>query len=172
VLYNPQLQARGIGYSIAIQMALDDFVMTLGSDEESPSDAIKRSKNSSSKDADEAQLDPAFTFDIVGDPYNDLLHEGTNFADVVKSGSKPVCPPRVSCRPDTYCKIRIQYPSMISLQGEGLRSASTTMKAITLTRVVKGLKASTLSRKKIPPTRHLFFANVTKKGRTKALTIH
>jgi ATP-dependent RNA helicase DDX27 len=77
-------------------MALDDFVMTLDSDEEPPSDAIGRSKYSGSKEADEAQLDLAFTFDISGDPYSDLLHEGTNFTDVVKSGSKPVRPLSVS----------------------------------------------------------------------------
>jgi len=71
-------------------MAPDDFVMTLDSeDEASPSDAFKRSKNSSVKEADEPQLDPAFTFDMSGDPYTDLLH-GANFVDVVKSGSKPV----------------------------------------------------------------------------------
>jgi ATP-dependent RNA helicase DDX27 len=71
-------------------MAPDDFVMTLDSEEESPSDTIGRSKHSSAKEADEALLDPAFTFDMSGDPYVDLLHGGTDFADVVKSGSKPV----------------------------------------------------------------------------------
>jgi ATP-dependent RNA helicase DDX27 len=71
-------------------MVQDDFVMTLGSDEESPPDAVVRLKPSSSKEADEAQLDPAFTFDISGDPYNDLLRGGTNFTDVVKSGSQLV----------------------------------------------------------------------------------
>jgi len=71
-------------------MAPDDFVMTLDSEEESPSDTIGRSKHSSAKEADEALLDPAFTFDMSGDPYADLLHGGTDFADVVKSGSKPV----------------------------------------------------------------------------------
>ena len=71
-------------------MAPDDFVMTLDSDEESPSDTIRISKHSVSKDADEALLDPAFTFDMSGDPYIDLIHGGTDFADLVKSGSKPV----------------------------------------------------------------------------------
>ena len=65
--------------------------MTLDSeDEESPSDTVKRPKKSSSKQADEPQLDPAFTFDMSGDPYADLLHGGANFVDFVKSGSKPV----------------------------------------------------------------------------------
>ena len=70
-------------------MVQDDFVMTLGSDdEESPSDAVVRLKPSASKEADEAQLDPAFTFDISGYLYSDPLHGGTNFTDVVKSGSQ------------------------------------------------------------------------------------
>ncbi|KAH9982400.1 DEAD-domain-containing protein [Lactifluus volemus] len=75
-------------YTFDIQMVQDDFVMTLGSDEESPSDAIVPPKHSASKEADEAQLDPAFTFDISGDPYSDLLRGGTSFTDVVKSGSR------------------------------------------------------------------------------------
>ncbi|KAI0271361.1 DEAD-domain-containing protein [Gloeopeniophorella convolvens] len=71
-------------------MAPEDFVMTLDSDEEAPPETAKRSKaHKASKEADEAQLDPAFTFDLSGDPYNDLLQGGTNFVDVVKSGSKP-----------------------------------------------------------------------------------
>lgn len=92
VVYRSKLQPRRTGRSIDAQMAPDDFVMTLGSDEESPSDAIGRSRHLGSKEADEPQLDPAFTFDISGDPYIDLLHEGTGFADIVKSGSKPVRP--------------------------------------------------------------------------------
>jgi ATP-dependent RNA helicase DDX27 len=71
-------------------MAPDDFIMTLDSEEESPSDPIRRPKNVSGKDADEAPLDPAFTFDISGDPYAELLDGGAGFADVVKSGSRPV----------------------------------------------------------------------------------
>jgi ATP-dependent RNA helicase DDX27 len=71
-------------------MALDDFIMTLDSEEESPPDTIGRSKHSSTKEVDDALLDPAFTFDMSGDPYTDILHRGADFADVVKSGSKPV----------------------------------------------------------------------------------
>ena len=71
-------------------MAPDDFVMTLESEDEVSPNAVKRSNNSSTKEADEPQLDPAFTFDMSGDPYADLLHRGANFVDVVKSGSKPV----------------------------------------------------------------------------------
>jgi ATP-dependent RNA helicase DDX27 len=71
-------------------MAPDDFVMTLDSEEESPPDAINLSKHPSSKEADGALLDPAFIFDMSGDPYTDLIHGGADFADLVKSGSKPV----------------------------------------------------------------------------------
>ncbi|KAI9454005.1 DEAD-domain-containing protein [Russula earlei] len=71
-------------------MAADDFVMTLDSEEESPSVATRHSKSSLSRDADEALLDPTFTFDNLGDPYTDLLQGEADFADVVKSGSKPV----------------------------------------------------------------------------------
>jgi ATP-dependent RNA helicase DDX27 len=77
-------------------MAPDDFVMTLDSEEESPSDAITLSKHPNSKEAEEALLDPAFTFDMSGDPYTDLIQGGTDFADLVKSGSKPVCSFRAS----------------------------------------------------------------------------
>jgi ATP-dependent RNA helicase DDX27 len=71
-------------------MAQNDFVMTLDSEEESPSDAIKLSKSSGSKEVDGALLDPAFIFDMSGDPYTDLIQGGTEFTDLVKSGSKPV----------------------------------------------------------------------------------
>ncbi|KAI0286966.1 P-loop containing nucleoside triphosphate hydrolase protein [Russula aff. rugulosa BPL654] len=70
-------------------MAPDDFIMTLDSEEESSPDAIRPSKNSSAKEADEALLDPAFTFDMSGDPYTDLIQGGADFADLVKSGSRP-----------------------------------------------------------------------------------
>ncbi|KAH9064293.1 DEAD-domain-containing protein [Lactarius vividus] len=61
-------------------MAPDDF---------SPSEAVAHAKFSGSKVVDEAQLDPALTFDISGDPYTDLFHGVANYTDVVKSGSKP-----------------------------------------------------------------------------------
>lgn len=71
-------------------MAPDDFIMTLDSEEESPSEAIRPSKHSSAEEADEALLNPAFAFDMSGDPYTDLIHGGADFADLVKSGSRPV----------------------------------------------------------------------------------
>ncbi|KAI9445269.1 DEAD-domain-containing protein [Lactarius indigo] len=70
-------------------MAPDDFVMTLDSDEELPSEAVTHAKFSKSKVVDEAQLDPALTFDISGDPYSDLFQGVSNYTDIVKSGSKP-----------------------------------------------------------------------------------
>ena len=78
-------------------MALDDFVMTLDSEEESPSEAVTPAKLSGSKVVDETQLDPTLTFDISGDPYSDIFHEETNYTDIVKSGSKPVRLFIVSC---------------------------------------------------------------------------
>ena len=71
-------------------MAPDDFIMTLDSEEESPSEAIRPSKHSNAKESDEALLDPAFAFDMSGDPYTDLIHGEADFADLVKSGSRPV----------------------------------------------------------------------------------
>lgn len=79
-------------------MAPDDFVMTLDSDEESPSEAVTHTKSSGSKVVDEAQLDPALTFDMSGDPYSDLFHGEANYADIVKSGSKPVRSISAPCR--------------------------------------------------------------------------
>jgi ATP-dependent RNA helicase DDX27 len=78
-------------------MAPDDYVMTLDSDEDSPSEAVTRSKLSGSKVVDDAQLDPTLTFDISGDPYSDLLHGVENYTDIVKSGSKPVRLISASC---------------------------------------------------------------------------
>jgi ATP-dependent RNA helicase DDX27 len=73
-------------------MAPDDFIMTLDSEEEPEpsSGAIRPSKHPSAKKADEALLDPAFTFDMSGDPYTDLIQGEADFADLVKSGSRPV----------------------------------------------------------------------------------
>lgn len=73
-------------------MAPDDYIMTLDSEEESPPDFIRpsKSKHSSAKEADEALLDPAFIFDMSGDPYTDLIQGGADFTDLVKSGSIPV----------------------------------------------------------------------------------
>ena len=79
-------------------MTPDDFVMTLDSDEESPFEAVTHPKFSGSKVVDDAQLDPALTFDISGDPYSDLLHGVENYTDIVKSGSKPVRLISASCR--------------------------------------------------------------------------
>ena len=66
-------------------MAVDDFVMTIDSDDEAG--PVKTSK---SKDvAEEAQLNPDFVFDLSGDPYNEFLGE-SNLQDFVKKGTKSV----------------------------------------------------------------------------------
>ena len=88
-------------------MAPDDFVMTLDSDEESPSEVLTQAKNSS-KVVDEAQLDPALTFDISGDPYSDLFHGVANYTDIIESGSKPVRLISASCC--SLMEIVIQNP--------------------------------------------------------------
>ena len=89
-------------------MAPDDFVMTLDSDEESPSEALTQAKNTASKVVDEAQLDPALTFDISGDPYSDLLHGVASYTDIIESGSKPVRLIGASCC--SLMEIVIQNP--------------------------------------------------------------
>ncbi|KAI0068359.1 DEAD-domain-containing protein [Artomyces pyxidatus] len=62
--------------------------MTLDSDvEEPPSEPAKKSKRFNIDE--EAQLDPAFTFDLSGDPYQDLLDGASELVDLVKKGSKP-----------------------------------------------------------------------------------
>ncbi len=65
-------------------MALDEFVMTIASDDEEDVP-----KNAKAKD-DETQLNPDFTFDLQGDPYAEFLDEPSNAEDLVKTGSKPV----------------------------------------------------------------------------------
>ncbi|GJE86099.1 DEAD-domain-containing protein [Phanerochaete sordida] len=64
-------------------MAVDDFVMTLDSDDEAG--PVKASK---AKDVpEEAQLNPDFVFDLSGDPYSEFLSE-SNIQDYVKKGTK------------------------------------------------------------------------------------
>ena len=42
--------------------------------------------------AEEAvELNPEFSFDLAGDPYNDFLDDHLDVQDLVKKGSKPVC---------------------------------------------------------------------------------
>ena len=37
------------------------------------------------------ELNPEFSFDLSGDPYNDFLNDHLDVQDLVKKGSKPVC---------------------------------------------------------------------------------
>ena len=72
-------------------MAVDDFVMTIDSDDEAG--PVKSTKT---KDvAEEAQLNPDFVFDLSGDPYSEFLGE-SNLQDYVKKGTKSVSPSHVS----------------------------------------------------------------------------
>ena len=76
-------------------MAVDDFVMTIDSDNEAAS--VEPAKN---KDiVEDAQLNPDFVFDLSGDPYNEFLGE-SNLQDFVKKGSKSVR----SCKPSLVCQ--------------------------------------------------------------------
>ena len=72
-------------------MAADDFIMTMESDTEDQP-VVQTTKTARKKklvDAEEeAQLDPAFSFDLSVYPYEGL--DQTNVTDYVKAGSKPV----------------------------------------------------------------------------------
>jgi ATP-dependent RNA helicase DDX27 len=72
-------------------MAVNDFIMTMDSDEEQPLTSFKESKSRKSQNVDpeDAQLNADFTFDLAGDPYADILGE-QNLRDLVKKGSRPV----------------------------------------------------------------------------------
>lgn len=70
-------------------MAVDDFIMTIDSDDEqTPSSKPARSTNKP-VDPEDAQLNTEFSFDLAGDPYTDAIGCG-NLNDLVKKGSKPV----------------------------------------------------------------------------------
>lgn len=46
---------------------------------------------SKTQTAEEAvELNPDFSFDLSGDPYNDFLNDHLDVQDLVKKGSKPV----------------------------------------------------------------------------------
>jgi ATP-dependent RNA helicase DDX27 len=73
-------------------MALDDFIMTIDSDNEdlSPPKVLKSAtRRSRSVDLEDAQLNTEFTFDFAGESYVDIMDE-SNLRDLVKSGSRPV----------------------------------------------------------------------------------
>ncbi|PCH33623.1 DEAD-domain-containing protein [Wolfiporia cocos MD-104 SS10] len=64
--------------------------MTIDSDAEDQLPvATKSAKPTQNKNADEAQLNPDFVFDLSGDPYADFLEDRLDVEDLVKSGSKP-----------------------------------------------------------------------------------
>lgn len=74
-------------------MAVDDFIMTIDSDEEDdiilPPSKVSKSAKSQKADPEDAQLNADFTFDLAGDPYAEILG-GSNLHDLVKKGSRPV----------------------------------------------------------------------------------
>ena len=50
-----------------------------------------RASMSKTQTAEEAvELNPEFSFDLSGDPYNDFLNDHLDVQDLVKKGSKPV----------------------------------------------------------------------------------
>jgi hypothetical protein len=71
-------------------MAVDDFIMTINSDdEERPLPKGLRYAASQNVDPEDAQLNTEFTFDLNGDPYTDMIGEFYSH-DLVKTGSRPV----------------------------------------------------------------------------------
>ncbi|KAJ6604671.1 DEAD-domain-containing protein [Mycena vulgaris] len=60
---------------------MDDYVRTIDSDVEEDLPPTKAK--------DDADLDPAFIFDLSGDPYAEILGHQTALHDVVKGGTKP-----------------------------------------------------------------------------------
>ena len=77
-------------------MAVDDFIQTLDSDDEAPvasSSQPKKATKGAGKQAfvteDDAAFNPEFTFDLGGDPYDEILSAHTRAEDLVK-GSKSV----------------------------------------------------------------------------------
>ena len=71
-------------------MAVDDFVMTIDSDDEASAPVIAKPSAGKSSKTEDVQLDPEFTFDFSGDPYADLAGGMGDVDDFVKKGSKPV----------------------------------------------------------------------------------
>ncbi|CAL1695875.1 unnamed protein product [Somion occarium] len=70
----------------------DEFVMTIDSDAEDvppPPPPSKKAKGKQPLVDDEAQLNSDFTFDVTGDPYDDILDGPDSVKDLVKKGSKP-----------------------------------------------------------------------------------
>lgn len=72
-------------------MSIDDFIMTIDSDEEAPIPLPKSFKTIKTQkpDIEDAQLNADLIFDLSGDPYADMI-EGKNVYDFVKKGSRPV----------------------------------------------------------------------------------
>lgn len=67
--------------------------MTVESDEEGslPEKSPSGKKSKKLLEAEEALLDPDFTFDATGDLYDDILDGRSSLQDLVKQGTRPVC---------------------------------------------------------------------------------
>lgn len=81
---------------VSFSMAVDDFIQTLDSDDEAPvasSSQPKKAAKGAGKQAlmteDDAAFNPEFTFDLGGDPYDEILNTHSRAEDLVK-GSKSV----------------------------------------------------------------------------------
>ncbi|KII94365.1 hypothetical protein PLICRDRAFT_133018 [Plicaturopsis crispa FD-325 SS-3] len=70
-------------------MAPDDFIMTLDSDDDEVPPKKTTAKSGKVQDAEDAHLNPDFSFDVSGDPYADILEAENGLHDLVKKGSKP-----------------------------------------------------------------------------------
>jgi hypothetical protein len=104
--------------SITTTMAPNNFIMTIDSDDEdlSPSRVLPSAKPRS-VDPPDPQLNAEFTFDLVGDPYADILSE-SNLHDLVKKGSRPVSTFNVVVFQSTiFMYARNQSPSTTSSRG-------------------------------------------------------
>ena len=65
---------------------MSDYILTIDSDAE---DSFSTFKNDP---IDDVKLDPDFVFDPAGDSYSEILNKSFGIEDLVKTGSKPVCP--------------------------------------------------------------------------------
>lgn len=77
---------------ILLELTMSDYIMTIDSDVEDSPPVFKNEA------IDDAKLDPDFVFDLAGDPYSDFINKPLGVEDIVKTGSKPVCPSFFFCQ--------------------------------------------------------------------------
>ena len=66
--------------------------MTLDSDVEDTPEPAPKPKTKAQKVEDDAALNPDFVFDLADDTYADILNSRVTVQDLIKTGSKAVCP--------------------------------------------------------------------------------